>query len=129
MDRRMAEGSSAIPRRWYGVLADAGTSPATLGAWRDDPELRLRAAVLQEAIDTILRGPESGPRSFLDAQRWVLMDDELWPFSFVRICDALDLEPEHLRKRLASELAMVARPPRPSRFLFLTTHARSPVLA
>jgi hypothetical protein len=56
------------------------------------------------------------------------MDDHLWPFSLVSICDALGLEPAHLRKRLASELAMVARPPRPSRFLFLTTLARSPVL-
>ena len=31
---------------------------------------------------------------YLDAYRWVMSDDSSWPFSFLRVCESLNLVPE-----------------------------------
>jgi len=35
-----------------------------------------------------------------EAEDWFFSNDSRWLFSFVSICDSLELEPEYLRKRL-----------------------------
>ena len=35
---------------------------------------------------------------FLDAHRWVTSDDYSWPFSFLNVCQALNLVPETVRE-------------------------------
>ncbi len=39
-----------------------------------------------------------------DALAWFASDDRLWPFSFLNICDVLDLDAHWLRARLAQKL-------------------------
>ena len=68
------------------------------------PEKRLMLAVLEDAIASFQRNfiqpratddPEEG-----DVNGWLHSDDMSWPFSFASICEALDMEPEYLRRGL-----------------------------
>jgi hypothetical protein len=61
------------------------------------PELRLVAAVLQDALDC-LRGTRG--REFLETRDWFLADRHDWPFSFANVCEELGLDPKAVRKRL-----------------------------
>lgn len=72
--------------------SDTPPPPASL------PELRLLAAVLQRAIHDFLGG-EGDVRE--GARMW-LMDDEPTdaPLSFLFICEALDLDPQSLRRAI-----------------------------
>lgn len=42
------------------------------------------------------------------ARRWIEARDRDWPFSFERICEALDIDPDLLRRRLRAGAAAVA---------------------
>ncbi len=42
---------------------------------------------------------DAGDRS--DAVAWLGSTDRDWPFSFENICDALDMDPGHVRRELA----------------------------
>lgn len=68
------------------------------------PELRLMAAVLQDAVHTYRRhvGATSREARALceEARAWLVSHDETWPFSFVNVCQALGLHPDALRRRL-----------------------------
>jgi hypothetical protein len=37
---------------------------------------------------------------YLDAYRWVMSDDSTWPFSFLTVCESLNLVPENVRQDL-----------------------------
>jgi hypothetical protein len=37
---------------------------------------------------------------YLDAYRWVTSDDSTWPFSFLTVCESLNLVPENVRQDL-----------------------------
>jgi DNA-binding beta-propeller fold protein YncE len=39
-----------------------------------------------------------------EVEEWIAADDVVWPFSFVRICDALDLDPRAVRAAVAARL-------------------------
>jgi hypothetical protein len=45
---------------------------------------------------------------FLDAHRWVTSDDYSWPFSFLNICQTLNLAPETVRKEMLGDLSLGA---------------------
>jgi hypothetical protein len=40
---------------------------------------------------------------YLDAYRWVTSDDCSWPFSFLNVCQLLNLAPESLRQELLTD--------------------------
>ena len=40
---------------------------------------------------------------YLDAYRWVISDDCSWPFSFLNVCQLLNLAPESLRQKLLTD--------------------------
>lgn len=65
------------------------------------------AAVLEDALCELMRpsGAWFGVRARQRAeiQVWLESDDIAWPFSFVNVCEALDLDPGEVR-------ACVARP-------------------
>jgi len=65
------------------------------------PELRLMAAVLDDAFRTFCRCSSSRgvhrQRLFREAKDWFESSDVSWPFSFENICDALALEAGWLR--------------------------------
>ena len=68
------------------------------------PELRLMAAVLEDAIRTLCRCTGSPgvrrQRLFSETADWFESPDVSWPFSFENICDALALEPGWVRRLL-----------------------------
>ena len=45
---------------------------------------------------------------YLDAYRWVMSDDCSWPFSFLNVCQALNLPPETVREEVLGDLSLGA---------------------
>ena len=45
---------------------------------------------------------------YLDAYRWVISDDCSWPFSFLNVCQALNLAPETVREEVLGDLSLGA---------------------
>ena len=43
---------------------------------------------------------------YLDAYRWVMSDDFSWPFSFLKVCQLLNLAPEDVRQDLIGDLSL-----------------------
>ena len=71
------------------------------------PEKRLMLAVLEDAIASFQRNfVQAAKRNELeegnDVEAWLDSDDMSWPFSFASICQALDMEPEYLRRGLSA---------------------------
>ena len=75
-----------------------------LDAPQRTPEQRLMAAVLEDAMRELTR-PEGGwfgarARRRAELEAWFASDDVAWPFSFVNVCEALDLDVARFRSRL-----------------------------
>ena len=66
------------------------------------PERRLMLAVLSDAIVLFQTGGSQLARhhDVADAHRWILSDDRRWPYSFVNVCEALEIAPSALRRQL-----------------------------
>ena len=45
---------------------------------------------------------------YLDAYRWVMSDDCSWPFSFLNVCQVLNLAPETGREEVLGDLSLGA---------------------
>jgi len=45
---------------------------------------------------------------YLDAYRWVMSDDCSWPFSFLNVCQELNLAPEIVREEVLGDLSLGA---------------------
>ncbi len=45
---------------------------------------------------------------YLDAYRWVTSDDCSWPFSFLNVCQVLNLAPEAVREEVLGDLSLGA---------------------
>jgi hypothetical protein len=71
-----------------------------------EPEKALMLAVLKSALedfqDSIDERNCIEKQRFLDAEEWILNTDNDWAFSFENICEALQLEPSSIRRRLLS---------------------------
>jgi hypothetical protein len=74
---------------------------------RAQPERRLAAAVLEDAVDEYRRYATAttrrGRRRFGEVAEWFASDDATWPFSFHNVCNALGLNPDWFRARLQRE--------------------------
>jgi hypothetical protein len=72
----------------------------------------LAAGILKQAVLDLRRfhGATSGlEREFyLDAYRWVISDDCSWPFSFLNVCQVLNLAPETVREEVLGDLSIGA---------------------
>jgi hypothetical protein len=91
-----------------------------------DPEKRLLAAVLEDAVESYRAYVLAGGRMFLEAEAWIFSDDNKQTFSFRNICETLGLSPSRIRRSLRSiPLTAGARksekPARPAR---RAAHAR-----
>ena len=77
------------------------------------PEKRLMLAVLEDAIASFQRNfiqsRNDATADDGDVEAWLESDDMSWPFSFASICQALDMEPEYLRRGLQSWRDRTAR--------------------
>ena len=69
----------------------------------DTPERRLMLAVLEDALVVFQKYERMDQRSGLVAEvdDWFASDDTGWPFAFVNVCDALGIDVDWLRDRLA----------------------------
>jgi len=45
---------------------------------------------------------------YLDAYRWLISDDCSWPFSFLNVCQVLNLAPETIREDVLGDLSIGA---------------------
>jgi hypothetical protein len=68
---------------------------------------RLALAVVQQAAEDLrayhparLRADQ---RLYREAHKWVASDERAWPYSFVNLCDALQLSPTALRAQLLDQ--------------------------
>ena len=72
-------------------------------------EFRLMWAVLEDGMECYLRyATPPSPRlqeMFREAKEWIDSDEEEWPFSFISICQAFQIEPDYLRKGLRRRVA------------------------
>ena len=70
----------------------------------------LAAGILEQATLDLRRfhGATSGVERefYLDAYRWVTSNDCSWPFSFLNVCQALDLIPETIREEVLAEMSL-----------------------
>jgi hypothetical protein len=92
----------------------AGATPAALPR---QPERRLAAAVLLQAIEDLARlGPPATDRTCSASYRrirpllaWFASDDVAWPYSFVNVCAHLRLDPGAVRARLRNARRQAGR--------------------
>ena len=70
----------------------------------DEPERRLRLAVLEDAIRYVQRYRNTTDKRrralYEDALDWFTSPDRSDPFSFENVCDALGFDPDYLRRGL-----------------------------
>ena len=74
------------------------------------PEKAMAGSVLRQAAYDLrrFRGATSGVERqlYLDAYDWVIADDFSWPYSFVNICQSLNLAPEVARRELLEDASL-----------------------
>ena len=72
----------------------------------------LAAGILKQAALDLRRfhgGTSEIEREFyLDAYRWVMSADCSWPFSFLNVCQVLNLAPETVREEVLADLSLGA---------------------
>lgn len=76
------------------------------------PELRLMAAILEDAVATLTTDPRrctnQRRRDFADALDWIArLEENGWLFSFASICESLSIDPVHLRRGLLRKIAEI----------------------
>lgn len=86
-------------------LTSAQFYETTKRTFHPNPELRLMAAVLEDAVATLMtdlrRCSKRQRRDFAEAMRWVVdRDDDDRLFSFVNVCEALAIDADYLRAGL-----------------------------
>jgi hypothetical protein len=66
---------------------------------------RLMAAIIEDAMHVYVRecGSSRQSRAFHEARQWIHSNDRKWVFSFLRICEALNLDPFRMRRRLQAQ--------------------------
>ncbi len=103
MDMNIHGTADDMPSIFQGI----GILPAQYGAMcrRKLPsqgERKLLFAVLEDAIRSYLRHRDGDPAErknpdFVEAAEWLGSDEEAGPFSFVRVCEGLGINPDRLR--------------------------------
>lgn len=122
-DRGAASGR--VPKMWSNVPEDVLIPEVAIPSqFRDiwhrsraiSPDRALAIAVLEQAVFDLHKyrfaTRRRHQRLYMEAYEWVASDDGSWPYSFVSLCDALDLTPEWLRTRLLDHAATVEESPR-----------------
>jgi hypothetical protein len=84
--------------------------PARRRWTREIGELRLMTAVLEDAVYVLGKRPRS--RAGREAREWMTSRDTTWPFSYERICEALDFDPDTVRRLVtARRVVRLSIPP------------------
>ena len=87
--------------------------PEFAGEGSMQAEKRLLLAVLQDAIDIVLKHARAtttrDQRLYAETVAWIVSDRTGSPFDFISLCEALGLDPSCLRRGLARLQAIRAR--------------------
>jgi hypothetical protein len=74
------------------------------------PEESLAIGVLKQAVHDLRRFRGATGKLerelYLDAYRWITANDFGWPYSFVNICEVLDVPPEILQAELLGDVSL-----------------------
>ena len=119
LEDQLSEAQGVLPTQFYGTCR--GSSPT-------EPCRRLIAVMLLDALRCYQGNYEAkqGARhqQFTEADAWIYSDKDDNTFSFTAVCDALEVDPETIRKdllcwkegRLAGEnMRMIEHPAPPAR--------------
>ncbi|MGH7966320.1 MAG: hypothetical protein ACRERD_31595, partial [Candidatus Binatia bacterium] len=96
-DRKITlfQPDSLLPAQFFAALKQKAQA---------NGERRLMVAILVDAVECFQKHlgatDNRGRQLCSEAERWFLSDDSSWPFSFVNICDVLDIHPPFLRHGL-----------------------------
>ena len=75
--------------------------PSPNSQHRERGEVALMRAVLVDALLCFQKHAFSqrraGQRLYREAKEWIFSDEQRWPFSFVNVCAALNLNPGYIR--------------------------------
>ena len=118
-----------MPTMWSGVLFEEKLEPEVVtpeqfyqGSRRKlavMPEMALAQSVLERAIFDLQEyrygKRRRDQRLYMDAYEWVACDDRRWPFSFINLCEILNLPADVLRARLIENTKPVVGPSSPYR--------------
>jgi len=67
-------------------------------------EKRLMLSVLEDAVECFMKYIDASTKKsqglFRDAEMWITLEDKKWVFSFDNVCEALDIDPDYLRRGL-----------------------------
>ncbi len=105
MLQTMLRGSEENAAPWLETEVLLPSQVWNVGPLRLVPELRLAAAVLEDAIRVLRGRAEAGgrfERDFFDTRRWLRDDDRAWPFAFRNVCELLALDPIAVRMQMES---------------------------
>jgi hypothetical protein len=73
-----------------------------------EPEKELMLAILADAIECILKYCEQPIpmriKLFQEAREWLFDHEEKEPFSFLNVCETLDLDPSYLRRGIQEKM-------------------------
>ena len=76
----------------------------------EETQRELAAGVLKQAEQDLRRFHGAAGtierELYLDAYRWVMSDDSSWPFSFLKVCQLLNFDPEDVRQDLIGDLSL-----------------------
>jgi len=98
-----------------------------------DPELRLMAAILEDAVSCLSKDPRTWARhhqkSAAEAEAWINTEgEEEWIFSFTSVCETLGLDPNYMRRGLhrwqATNASAAAEPLRLKKYRSGPRHRR-----
>lgn len=94
-DSAMFQPDTMLPSQYFAAMRKRVPQEA---------EYRLVVAVLEDAIDCFQKHCDARDAKtrqlFEDAAQWVGSEDRTWPFSFLNICDVLNLDPAYVREGL-----------------------------
>jgi len=97
-----------LERMFAPPSVDAGQVPMHARSRIDTGEMRLALAILEDALRCALRHHDSRITeqrlAAREAMDWLRSDDDSPPFTFVRICQLFDLDPDWIRDTLHRHL-------------------------
>jgi hypothetical protein len=111
-----------VPKMWSGILPEELLIPEpALPAqfhiiWHRSraisAERALVLAVLWQAVADLQKyrfaARRQQQRLYMEAYEWVASPDHAWPYSFVNLCELLNLNPESLRDELLTSAPVAA---------------------
>jgi hypothetical protein len=96
---RLFEGDVVAPDQYLEIFSRSSSL---------EPEKELMLAILADAIECILKYCDQPiplrAKLFQDAREWLFDHDEKDPFSFLSVCETLNLDPSYLRRGISEKM-------------------------